>query len=929
MMTKLIGRLFLTALFAMLTTSVMAQSGKIAGKVTDQENGDALIGASVLVIGTSLGAATDFDGNYNILNVPPGVYTIRVSYVGYTNKTISNVRVATGLTARIDVPLSAEVLTLGEEITITAERPMVQKDQTASTATVSGDQIAALPVTEISQVVSLQAGNVGGHFRGGRTGEVAYMIDGVPVTDKYDGSAVVDVNKNMVSELQVISGAFNAEYGQAMSAIVNVSTKDGTNKIEGSLGTYFGDYLTSHDDIFPKPSTYNPLNIQNYEGSLSGALIKDNLYFFLVGRYVNFGGHFYGKRKYNADNFLYEDPITLKTVASSPGDNEYVQMNNSSRISGQGKFTWPISTSLKTSVNLIYEKREWKDYNRYYVYNPDGIKTNYQDSYTALASLTHTVSASTFYTVSVSGFSKFFENYVNDGLSKNYVHPSLSNSYASYTFAAGGMDMNQFQRETQSYAAKIDLWSQVTNEHQIKAGADIKFHNIDFLSRNILPQVAEETFIPAAGANPYINPRYGDITTNNYDKYNRTPLEMAAYIQDKIEFTNFILNVGLRFDWFDPAGKSPADPTDPNIYTPMKESNRFNDSNGNGKIDPSEQDPINNLKSLAEREKYWWKKSKTKYQISPRIGAAFPITDRGKIYFSYGHFYQFPNFDLLYRNANYKITQGSGNVGTVGNADLKPEKNVQMELGLNQQLTDNFAVDATVYFRDFRDLSGTRSDEIITAIGNSYNQVVNSDFAFIRGFILTLNQRMSEGLAVTLDYTFQIAKGTASDPDAARNAILGGQQPEVKLVSLDWDQTHTVNTTVNYSQKNWGLSTIVTFGSGNPYTPRTNADVASLALNSQVRPSTINMDLRGYYNIDIPTGSLSLYARIYNLFDTLNEYGVFNDSGRAGYTTDELYARKNGADQNLKGINTLDEYFTNPQFYSEPRRIEFGVSYNF
>jgi len=928
MMTKLTGRLFLALLFAAASTAAFAQSGKIAGKVTDAENGEALIGASVLVVGTSLGAATDFDGNYNILNVPPGVYTIRISYVGYTNKTISNIRVSTGLTARIDVQLSAEVLTLGEEITVIAEKPMVQKDQTASTAIVSGDQIAALPVTEVSQVVSLSAGNVGGHFRGGRSGEVGYMIDGVPVTDKYDGSAAVEVNKNMVSELQVISGAFNAEYGQAMSAIVNVTTKDGNNKLEGSLSTYFGDYITSHDDIFPKADYFNPMNIQNYEGTLSGALLKDQLYFFVVGRYVDFGGYLYGKRKFNPENFIYKD-ANNKDVFTSLGDNEWVKMNNSSKISGQGKLTWPISTSLKATANVIYETREWKDYNRYYVFNPDGLKTNYQDSWTGILALTHTLSPSTFYTASFSGFNKFFENYVFDGLSKSYVHPSLSNSYAQYTFAAGGMDMNQFQRETNSLAGKIDLWSQVNNEHQIKTGAEIKFHSIDFLSKNVLPSVSEETFLGAAGTTPYITPRYGDITTNNYDSYSRSPMEVAAYIQDKIELNNFILNIGLRFDWFDADGRMPADLTDPNIYAPMKESNRFNDTNNNGKIDPSEQDPINNAKSLADREKYWWKKSSAKYQISPRIGAAFPITDRGKIYFSYGHFYQFPNFDLLYRNANYKITQNSGNVGTVGNADLKPEKNVSMELGVNQQLTDNMAVDATIYFRDYRDLSGTRSDEIVTYISNSYNQVVNSDFAFIRGFILTLNQKMTDGLAVTVDYTFQIAKGTASDPDAARNALLGGQAPEVKLVSLDWDQTHTVNTTVNYSQKDWGVATIITFGTGMPYTPRTTADISSLALNSQVKPSVVNMDLRGYYNIELPTGSLSLFARIYNLFDTLNEYGVFNDSGRAGYTVDKLYAERNNAQANLRGINTLDEYFTNPQFYSEPRRIEFGVSYNF
>lgn len=923
MITKRLGQFILAVAIAAISSPVFAQTGKIAGKITDQQTGEELIGASVLVVGTSLGAATDFEGNYNILNVPPGVYTLRVSYVGYTSKTISNVRVSIGLTARIDVQLSTEVLTLGEEILITAERPLVQKDLTASTAIVSGDQISALPVTELSQVVSLQAGNVNGHFRGGRTGEVAYMIDGVPVTDKFDGSAVVDVNKNIVSELQVISGAFNAEYGQAMSAVINVATKDGSNNYEGSATVYYGDYMTGNDDIFPKEDFYNPLNIQNYEGTFSGPLINNQLYFFAVGRFITFGGHLYGRRKFNPDNYMAKDSLQRDIGFTSLGDNAYVPMNKSSRVSGQLKLTWPISTSVKTSVNYLYEDREWKDYNRYYVYNPDGIRTNYQTSHTMISTMTHTLSASTFYTVSVSGFNKFFENYVYDGLSSKYVDPTLNNAVAPFTFSVGGVDMGQFQRESRSISFKSDLWSQVNNEHQIKAGFEYKYHMIDFLSRTIIP------YEGSGVAYPYIRPVYADIKSLNYDAYDRYPQEFSAYIQDKIELDNFILNIGVRFDWFDADGKVLNDPSDPNIYNPLKPVNIYNDLNSDGKIDETEFSD-GNLKSLAAREKYWWKNTEAKYQISPRIGAAFPITDQGKIYFSYGHFYQFPNFDMLYRNANYKFGLASGNQGVAGNSDLKPERNVSMEVGLNQQLTSDMALDATVYFRDYRDLSGTRADEIIMFGGTrQYSQLVNSDFAFIRGFILTLNQRMTDGLAVTVDYTYQIAKGTASNPDAARNAIAGGLEPEVKLVALDWDQTHTVNATVNYSQKDWGVSTIMTFGSGQPYTPRTSQDAATILTNSEIKPSNINVDVRGYYNFSLPDGygGMTLFARVYNLFDTLNEYGVFDDSGRSGFTVDQLNAERLNPD--LKGVNTLDEWFTNPQNYSAPRLIEFGVTYNF
>lgn len=916
MMKKISIKLSILSVFFLISSSSFSQNfGKISGLILDEGNGDPLIGASIVITGTSLGAATDIDGNYNILSVPPGTYTLKISFIGYNPKFVQNVKVASGLTTRIDAKLSEQTLSLSEEITVTAERPMVTKDLTASTAIVSGDQISALPVTEISQVVSLQAGNVGGHFRGGRSSEVSYMIDGVPVTDKFDGSQVTEVNKNMVSELQVISGAFNAEYGQAMSAIVNVSTKDGDNKFSGSATTYFGDYLTGHDDIFIKPSTFNPLAIQNYEATLSGPILRDNLYFFAVARWVDFGGHLYGQRKFNTDNIFQKDSLDKFT---SPGDNKIVPMNNSNKITLQNKFTWAISTGLKTSLNIIYENREWHDFDKTRMFNPDGRPTNYQNSITSLLNLTHAVSPNTFYTLAFAGFFKNYDRYVYKGLSSNYVNPSLG-AVNSFSFSTGGVDMQQFNRNTTTYSAKFDLLSQLNNEHQLKFGADIKIHNIIYDDKQVI--ASDYTSLP------YINPIYQSNNLQGSDNYKRNPREFSFFIQDKMEFNSFILNIGVRFDWFDAAGKNLNDPTDPNIYFPLKDENRFQDSNNNGKIDENEKSDLN-LKSIDDREKYWWKKSSSKYQFSPRIGAAFPITERGKIYFSYGLFYQFPNFENLYRNAFYKFGQGAGNQGIAGNSDLKPEQNTSMEIGLNQQITDNVSIDATAYFRDYRDLSGTRSDEIVMFGGTrTYSQLVNSDFAFIRGFILSLNQRMSNGWGITLDYTYQIAKGTASNPDAARNAIAGGQEPPVQLIPLDWDQTHTINSTINYDTKNWGASTIISFGSGLPYTPRQSQDISNILTNSEIKPSSFNVDVRAFYNLDLPIGPITIFGRVYNLFDTLNEYGVFDDSGRSGYTKDKILAEQ--TNPNLYGINTLDQFYNNPQNYSEPRRIEFGLTYNF
>ena len=126
-----------------------------------------------------------------------------------------------------------------------------------------------MPVTEFQEVLQLKAGIVGGNVRGGRRGEVVYAIDGVPVTDVYDGSTVVDVSTSSIQELQFVSGAFNAEYGKALSGYVNIATKDGDNEFQGSVTSYIGDYVSNRTDIFRDIDDINPVSIRNFEGSLA------------------------------------------------------------------------------------------------------------------------------------------------------------------------------------------------------------------------------------------------------------------------------------------------------------------------------------------------------------------------------------------------------------------------------------------------------------------------------------------------------------------------------------------------------------------------------------------------------------------------------------------------------------------------------------
>ncbi|MGE5497198.1 MAG: carboxypeptidase-like regulatory domain-containing protein, partial [Syntrophothermus sp.] len=125
-------------------------TGKISGRVTDAETGETIPGVNIIIEGTSLGAATDIDGSYTINNIPPGIYTVTVSAVGYQKKQVVNVKVASDFTTRLDFQISSTVTTLGT-IVITAEAPMVRKDLTSSQTSVDATQIASLPVENVTQ----------------------------------------------------------------------------------------------------------------------------------------------------------------------------------------------------------------------------------------------------------------------------------------------------------------------------------------------------------------------------------------------------------------------------------------------------------------------------------------------------------------------------------------------------------------------------------------------------------------------------------------------------------------------------------------------------------------------------------------------------------------------------------------------------------
>jgi outer membrane receptor protein involved in Fe transport len=898
--------LFLFFLLLLNLNLIAGITGKVAGKVIDAETGEPLIGINVLIEGTGLGAATNVDGNYVINNVEPGTYTLIFSGVGYQKQIITNVKVSSDFTTRIDVKLLPEAIGL-ETIVIEAKRPMVRKDLTSSHTVIDNTQIEALPVESIDQLLALQAGitkGAGGelHIRGGRTTEIAYNVNGVSSVNPYDYGRTVQISTNAIQELSVVSGTFNAEYGNALSGVVNAITKEGTSKYVGSISYYTGDFISSKKNVFMNIESISPFNNQVLEGTFGGPLpFTKNLTFFVSGRFNDDKGYFFGKRQHTIYDSVYRNPNNPNDIKISiTGDNALVPMNPSKDLNLTAKFTFKPLSTLKINYDVVFSNSNYKNYNHELKYNPDANYNRYEWGLINSLEIRQTIGSNTFY--SLKGAYNFydFKRYLfpllnEEGKEVDFkpgmdltnlkadprYQPSHKNfKLTPYTFLSGGTLNEHFYQRSNSMEIKFDLTSQLSTEHEVKLGLRAKYDILNYQYFTILRDTLN-----------YRNPTIPPVNSLYHDLYRREPVQFSGYIQDKMEFTKMIVNAGLRFDYLNPKSKYA-----PDIFKPTSN----------------------------------FQQAKAKSIFSPRLGISFPITDQGIIHFSYGHFYQLPPFRYLYTNPDFKK---SGSTPTYGNANLNPEKTVTYEMGLQQQLSENIAFTVTGFYKDVRDLLALQEIRISTS--ESYYKYVNKDYANIKGITFSLTKRKlpDDLFGATLDYTFQVAEGNQITASAFFLDLSSGRQSEKIPVPLDWDQNHTLNGTITFGRsKDWTLSLVGSISTGLPYTPVLFEQNIYLRDNSERKPISMNVDLLFEKSFDFKVVVATLFVKVFNLFDTLNEKFVYDDTGRATYT---LLSSKGGPQETnrlskiIPGLKSADEYFIRPNYYSAPREVRLGLSLEF
>jgi len=931
-----------------------ATTGAISGVVTDAQTGEPVVGVTVMVVGTNLGASTDVEGRYNIINVPVGTYTVQFSSVGYGTVEVSNISVSVDLTTYQSQTLSSEATDIGQTIQVIAERKLVIEDKTTSVNIVTRDELLAMPTRGFEQVVGIQnsvvrmnsnldnrqrgsrpalATSPEINLRGGRPSEVAYYVDGFSQQDPLTGLSTANINNNAIKEVSVTSGTFSAEYGHVASGIVNVTTNSGSEDYHGNLE------LVS--DNVAGELGYDAFDQNWYSADVSGPIPGlDNAYFF-----------FSGERRYLGDR---QPSSKTKEIYTNFGLDEYFDepwqkpANSLKGWSYQGKLDFDITPTFKLALSGNGSIDIWQRYIHNYMNPsfPEQVKHSpwYDDRNLGLnAKITHTLSAKTFYNLSVSYF-KVTRLYGDGVLQDDFYYKTRYESQYDTTidtmvvpwdttivttvdtlyayrrpyanpeqdqfqlFQEGNItwsselypdsitvgDTNdvivrydpsyfdQFEDRRSSYiGAKGMMTHQLSAGNTVTGGFDFQYHTLRFF-QDLVP--TNQAGFADRNVNYFGFDSLGNVADpDSYVNSTKHPINLGVFLQDRLEYRGLIVQAGLRFDFFDYKGK------------------RFRDTRR--PFDPD----FTGLNELDESD---FEDSKKFTRLSPRLGISFPISDRTQMHINYGIFYQRPDLNNLYSGFNFTHARiGAGSYYPHPSPNLEPETVTQYEVGMTHQLGDYTAFDLTAYYKDVKDL--TQIFHVTPAIPYVYDVYANVDYGTIKGVDLSLTMRRTHNISMGLKYSLSYATGTGSYAGSTYN--IAWKEPlgiPKRTNPLDYDQRHSLIGLFDirsgagegpkmgdvYVLENTGLNIIAQAGSGLPYTPMQPYDAVAVKsvqqtptgpINSAHMPWTFSIDLKLERTFNIGSYQLVPYLWVKNLLDYENVLTVYEGTGSA-YSTGYL-----------------------------------------
>jgi outer membrane receptor protein involved in Fe transport len=712
-----------------------------------------------------------------------------VSMIGYKQYLHGGIELDENETIRIDIALETTVLALGEDVVVVGEKPLIDAASTSSSVSVSSDDLLGKIVESVADIVGQQAGvstsNNEIHIRGGRVDESQFIVDGLSIKDPLTGeSSSLYVNPNAIEELEIITGGFNAEYGQAMSGIIDVKLKEGAANFEGSFR-----YKT--DQLFGA-SGYNTDNV---EFTLGGPLTKGESK--LLPGYLSYfvSGYLYLSDSYlpgSTNLYPYRDWMNVFTNR---------QENN---MSTMGKLSWNYMQKYKFSISYNQSANVNQGYftSSSFPYAFKDILDNYptftRESKVLNTVWTHTINPKLFYTVNAGYFFTSFHKAVQNKLWTDYeevldIDPTEYQTrdefgnvvvYTGDEFWDHGDAPYWYDYWSKNFTLSTNFTYQPSTKHKMKAG---------FEHRSTEMQVID-----------IYKPWLGTGLGESYDYYNVKPSDGSFYLQDKITFEGMIANIGMRYDyWF--IGKEVTEAMmNPDILTITE----------------------------AGRERYFEETNnffgaRFKGHLSPRLGISHPVTDNDVLYFNYGHFSQLPTYNYVYAKLN---TISDNPYSLIGNPNLNPKTTVAYEIGLKHKFSAASALEFKAYYKDMFDYETAQTITSFNPLVGNYSLMMylNMDYARSYGLEFMFRQTAGRFFSGDASFTYSVTTGKSSSPDD--NVLVeAGMIPEKPLTEnyLSWDEPfrlianlrfHMYEDDLPWWYNNWSLNAHIEAQSGRRYT---------------------------------------------------------------------------------------------------------------
>lgn len=884
--SKLFGFFLLVLLFHP-ALCIAQGAGSMTGIVTD-EHGHPLEYAAVFIKGDlKLGDMSDMKGRFVIGNVPPGRYTLRASLLGYDAREFQVV-----VTAGNPVSLSIKLKqTAYDQPAVIVSAPRDHDPGDSDVKHHMDDSDWKLPIDTPEDIIKIKAGVVAKgeelHVRGGRANEMQIQYDGIPAMNPL-GSTEIDVATISISESEMIIGGMDAEHGNAQSGILNILTREGG-------GRFAGEFTYMTDDFGAPDKTFN--NYDRVSIGMGGPMPVRNLTYYISAEGTWSDTYLATQEERERQEIL--DFISVgprqsnemnyqAKLAWRPGPNYKLtlEMLDHSRTYDLYEHPWSqvgyvetLTDTLEDSGEIVtrYGRFSERQEGPHWVYyNAPEHTPNYTEaSRLSKVVWNQTLSQGTFYTLKLSHGTNTFLSSVRGELPWEYAgeYPDQWRDRINFRvhpyYATNGDVPTYSERNADVWTVKAD-WTSQAGPHKLKTGLEYKMNEL----RNF--QVNYPERLNGEGD-------YG-LFRSQFHYYNP---EGSFYLQDRWEHEGMVLNAGLRYDLF---------------------------SVGN-QIDASE---------VENRVRSQW---------SPRVGIAYPVTDRDVFSFHYGRFSQVPDRRAIFED------RGAA-VATRGNPNLENETTVSYQVALRHQFNDDVSSQFSLYYKD---IFGLLSVEEVRSgdSPNLVNQWVNKDYASARGFEASLNKRFTRNFSVDLSYTYSIAAGVASDPNIQEE--LDFLYLPVSEQPLDWDQRHTFNTATTIAKPgNWQASMIWSFGTGLPYTPwgRDQRQADPAFTNSRRLPSTSTLTLQAEKHYKLWGQQVELFLRANNVldaqaivdlspadfppvpqFDPRSYQTYYTETGRAGgaYLSDDL---------NEDGIQDWVP-LNDPRVFGEGRSIRIGATVKF